>query len=198
VGLLVVVQFAFVNGCSAAIQVLGPLLAKQYLGGAPAWGAIQTAAAVGLVSGSLVAIRLRPRFPLRIAVAATFGFLPPFFLLAFRAPAWLIAAAMLLDGVCEDIFEVLWSTSLQNHLPNEALARISSYDMLGSFALGPLGLGGGRPAGRRLGRAADPHRRGSARGGGQPRAVAVPAVRGLPAAPPPAAGAPEPPDAGRG
>ena len=137
---LVVVQFAFVNGCSAAIRVLGPLLAKQYLGGAPAWGAIQTAMAVGLVGGSLVALRLRPRFPLRIAVAATFGFLPPFFLLAFRAPAWLIAAAMLLNGVCVDIFEVLWSTSLQNHVPNEALARINSYDMLGSFALGPLGL----------------------------------------------------------
>jgi hypothetical protein len=120
--------------------VLGPLLAKQYLGGAPAWGAIQTAMAIGLVGGSLVAIRLRPRFPLRVAVTATFGFLPPFFLLAVRAPAWLIAVSMLLNGACVDLFEVLWSTALQSHVPNEALARINSYDMLGSFALGPLGL----------------------------------------------------------
>ncbi|MEP7023144.1 MAG: MFS transporter, partial [Actinomycetota bacterium] len=137
---LLVVQFSFVNGCWAAINVLGPLLTRQYLGGAPAWAAIQTAMAVGLVSGSLAAIRLRPRFPLRIAAAATFGFLPPFFLLASHAPVWLIAASMLINGVCVDIFEVLWSTSLQNHIPNETLARISSYDMLGSFVLGPLGL----------------------------------------------------------
>jgi predicted MFS family arabinose efflux permease len=137
---LLVAQFAFVNGCFAAINVLGPLLARQYMGGAPAWAAVLTAMAVGLVSGSLVAMRLHPRFPLRIAAAATFGFLPPFFLLAFHAPVWLVAASMLVNGVCVDIFEVLWDTSLQTHIPNEALARISSYDMIGSFVLGPLGL----------------------------------------------------------
>lgn len=137
---LLVVQFAVVNGCFAAINVLGPLLARQYMDGAPAWAAIQTAMAVGLVSGSLVAIRLRPRFPLRTAAAATFGFLPPFFVLAFHAPVWLVAASMLVNGVCVDIFEVLWGTSLQTHIPNEVLSRISSYDLVGSFALGPLGL----------------------------------------------------------
>jgi len=137
---LLVVQFAFVNGCFAMINVLGPVLARQYMGGAPAWAAVLTATAVGLVSGSLLAIRLRPRFPLRIAAAATLGFVPPFFLLAFRAPLWLVAASMFLNGVCGDIFQVLWDTSLQTHIPNEALARISSYDMIGSFVLGPLGL----------------------------------------------------------
>ena len=137
---LLVGQFAFVNGCWAAVNVLGPLLAKQYMGGAPAWAAVLTAMAVGLVSGSLVAIRLRPRYPLRVAAAATFGFLPPFLVLAFHAPVWLVAAAMLVNGVCVDIFEVLWDTSLQTHIPNDALARISSYDALGSFVLGPLGL----------------------------------------------------------
>ena len=120
--------------------MLGPLLAKQYMGGAPAWAAVLTAMAIGLVSRSLVAMRLRLRYPLRIAAAATFGFLPPFLVLAFHAPVWLVAAAMLVNGVCVDIFEVLWATSLQTHIPNDALARISSYDMLGSFVLGPLGL----------------------------------------------------------
>ena len=134
---LLVGQFALVNGCFAAINVLGPLLARQYMGGAPAWAAILTANAIGLVGGSLVAIRLRPQFPLRLAAAATFGFLPPFFLLALRAPVWLVAMAMLINGVCVDIFEVLWDTSLQQHVPNAALARISSYDALGSFVLGP-------------------------------------------------------------
>lgn len=137
---LVDVQFAFVNGCFAAITVLGPLLARQYLGGAPGWATVLTAMSVGLVSGSLLAMRLRPAFPLRVAVAATFGFVPPFFLLAFRAPLWLVAASMLVNGVCVDIFEVLWDTSLQNHIPNESLSRIVSYDMLASFVLGPVCL----------------------------------------------------------
>lgn len=137
---LLVLQFAFVNGCFAAVNVLGPLLAKQYLGGAPAWATVLAAMAVGLVSGSLLALRLRPRFPLRLAATATFGFLPPFFLLAMRAPLWLIAASMLVNGICVDIFEVLWDTALQTHVPNEALSRITSYDLLGSFVLGPFGL----------------------------------------------------------
>ena len=102
---------------------------------------------------------------------------------------------MLLNGVCVDIFEVLWSTSLQNHVPNEALARINSYDMLGSFALGPLGLVVVGPL--------------AAAWGVQPVLIGAgvllalaslvpwltPAVRGLPAAAPPAV--PDPPEAGQ-
>ncbi|MGK5519268.1 MFS transporter [Micromonospora sp. URMC 107] len=148
---LVVVQFAFVNGCFSAIHVLGPLTAKEQLGGATAWSVIVTAQAVGLVGGSLVAMRIRPRRPMRVAVLATFGFLPPFALIAAGAPVWLIAASMLVNGVCVDIFEVLWDTALQNHVPNEALSRISSYDAMGSFVLGPLCLAVVGPVADRIG-----------------------------------------------
>jgi hypothetical protein len=47
---------------------------------------------------------------------------------------------MLLAGVCIDVFEVLWDTTLQHHVPRGALARIGSYDAVGSFALGPVCL----------------------------------------------------------
>jgi MFS family permease len=137
---LVVVQFAVVNGCFGAVNVLGPLIAKRHLGGAGGWSAVLTAESIGLVAGSLVAMRLRPRFPIRAATIATLGFLPPFFLLALHAPVWAVAASMLANGVCVDIFEVLWDTSLQNHVPHDALSRISSYDAVGSFALGPICL----------------------------------------------------------
>lgn len=137
---LVVVQFALVNGCGATIDVLGPLIAKQRLGGAAAWAAILAVQSVGLVGGSLVAARFRPRFPIRAAVIATFGFLPPFFLFAAGAPVWLLAASMLVNGVCVDVFEVLWDTTLQSQVPGESLSRISSYDAFGSFVLGPLCL----------------------------------------------------------
>jgi MFS family permease len=137
---LVVVQFSFVNLCFTTINVLGPLTAKQRLGGPAAWAVITTAMSVGLVVGSLVAMRIRPQRPMRTAVLATFGFLPPFALLALGAPVWLIAASMLVNGVCVDIFEVLWDTSLQHHVPAESISRISSYDVMASFVLGPVGL----------------------------------------------------------
>jgi MFS family permease len=137
---LVVVQFAFVNLCFTTINVLGPVTAKQELGGPGAWAVITTAMAVGLVGGSLVTMHIRPRRPMRIAVLATFGFLPPFLLLGIGAPVWLIAASMLVNGVCVDIFEILWDTTLQHHVPAEAISRITSYDVMASFALGPIGL----------------------------------------------------------
>ena len=151
---LPVAQFTMVNGCFTAIWVLGPVIARRDLGGAPAWAAVLTANAIGLVGGSLLALRLRPRHPLQLACAATFGFLPPFFLLAVSAPVPLIAASMLVNGVCVDVFEVLWDTALQRHVPAGLLSRITSYDLLGSFALGPLGLALAGPAAAAAGLAA--------------------------------------------
>jgi len=134
-------QFAVVNLCfRPCVFVLGVVVAKQYLGGPKAWSLVVAANAVGLVAGGAVAMKLKLRFPLRMAVLATFGFLPPFFLLAFGAPLWLLVAAMFVNGMCVDIFEVLWQTTLQTHIPADLLSRVASYDDMGSFFLGPLGL----------------------------------------------------------
>jgi len=65
---------------------------------------------------------------------------PPFFLLAVHAPVWLAAASMLVNGISVDVFEVLWMTALQEYIPGDKLSRVTSYDALGSFVLGPLGL----------------------------------------------------------
>jgi hypothetical protein len=104
---VIVAQFALVNLCfSPAIYVLGPVVAKEHLGGALAWSVIVTAQAAGLIVGSFVVMRLRPAFPLLVATLVTFGFLPPFFLLAVHAPVWLVATSMLVNGVAVDVFEV--------------------------------------------------------------------------------------------
>jgi hypothetical protein len=98
-----------VNLCvSPCIYVLGPVVAREHWGGALAWLAVITANAVGLVLGSFLALRLRPARPLLVATLATFGFLPPFFLLAVHAPVWLAASSMLVSGASADVFEVLW------------------------------------------------------------------------------------------
>ena len=137
---LVVLQFAFVNLCFTAVNVLGPVTAERRLGGPAAWAVISVAMSLGLVAGSFVAMRVRTRRPIRAAVLATFGFLPPFALLGWGAPVWLIAASMFANGVCVDVFEVLWDTTLQRHVSPESISRITSYDLMASFALGPVGL----------------------------------------------------------
>lgn len=136
-----VAQFGLVNLCfSSCVYVLGPVVAKQHWNGALAWSAVVTANAVGLILGSFMAMRLRPARPLLVATVATFGFIPPFFVLAAHGPVWLAALSMLVNGISADVFEVLWMTALQEHIPDDKLSRVTSYDALGSFVLGPLGL----------------------------------------------------------
>ena len=101
---------------------------------------IITAQALGLIAGSLLAMRLRPAFPLLAATIITFGVVPPFFLLAFHAPVWLVAVSMLAVGVSIDVYEVLWLTAVQEHIPGDKLSRVTSWDALGAFALEPVGL----------------------------------------------------------
>lgn len=138
---VIVAQFALVNLCfSPCVYVLGPIVAKEHWGGALAWSVIITANAVGLIGGSFLAMRIRPARPLLVATIATFGFLPPFFLLAVHAPVWLAALSMLGNGLAVDVFEVLWMTALQEYVPSDKLSRVTSYDALGSFVLGPVGL----------------------------------------------------------
>ncbi len=138
---VIVAQFALVNLCfSPCVYVLGPVVAKEHWGGALAWSVIVTANTIGLILGSFLMLRLRPARPLLVATLATFGFLPPFFLLAVHAPVWLAASSMLVNGVAADVFEVLWITAVAEYIPSDRLSRVTSYDALGSFVLGPLGL----------------------------------------------------------
>ncbi len=57
--------FALGNVGIGLYLVLGPLVSRQHLGGAKAWGLILTAGAIGGVVGGLVGYRVRPRHPSR-------------------------------------------------------------------------------------------------------------------------------------
>ena len=59
--------------------------------------------------------------------------------LAEPAPAVAIAAAGFVAGFGIELFGVFWDTVMQEQIPNEALARVSSYDALGSVVFIPLG-----------------------------------------------------------
>lgn len=138
---VVVAQFSvLVMGLQAAHGVLGPLIAKEELGGAPAWSAVLAGEAVGTIFGVLVAMRLRPRRPILLGTLLCIPVALPYLLLGLSAPLWSIVIGAFLLGVCFDVFGVLWQTTLQREVPAEALSRVSSYDALGSLMFGPLGL----------------------------------------------------------
>ena len=138
---VVVLQFSFlVAATQASAGVLGPLVAKRYLGGAPAWSAVVVADAVGTIAGAGLALRLQPRRPLLVATLATTGMAAPMLALGLPVPLVAIVAAALVSGVTTDIFGVLWETTLQREIPAAMLSRVSSYDWLGSVGLAPIGI----------------------------------------------------------
>ncbi|MGR3870474.1 MFS transporter [Streptomyces graminifolii] len=137
----VVAQWSIVIAAlNANVGVLGPLTAERYLGGARAWSVVVAAQALGTIAGAGLAARVRVRRPILVAVLATFPAAVPIALLAVRAPVWLIAAAMFTAGISNDVFGVLWATTIHREIPEESLSRVSSYDGFGSLAFAPLGL----------------------------------------------------------
>jgi hypothetical protein len=125
---------------AAPMQVLGPLIAKQSLGGAPAWGTIAAAGGIGSVVGGIVALRWRPGRPLFAASSAVLVTALPAAFLAMKAPVALIAGGRLLAGASLGFFGAVWMTTLQQQIPPEAISRVSAYDWMGSQVFLPLGL----------------------------------------------------------
>jgi predicted MFS family arabinose efflux permease len=120
--------------------VLGPFVAEKQLGGAAAWGFILAAEAAGMICAGLVALRYRPERPLLVATLAVLTMAPLLAFLGLAAPLTVILPAAFVAGVGLELYGVFWDTTLQQHIPDEKLSRVSSYDVLGSFALIPVGV----------------------------------------------------------
>ncbi len=123
----------------APFQVLGPLVARESLGGPRAWGLIAAAGSAGAVLGGLVALRFHPLRPMVVCSFLTLVEAVPTALLALREPAPAIAAAQVGAGLAMGFFEAVWTTTLQQQIPERALSRVSAYDWLGSLAFLPAG-----------------------------------------------------------
>jgi MFS family permease len=147
----VVLSFAGINLLYAAYLVLGPLASRRYYDGAATWAAVCTASGVGAMVAGLIAARLRPRYPLRAAALfALLGGLAP---VAFSAlmPIWVVACGAALDGAGIVLFESLWQTTVQRHIPEQMLSRASSYDYFASYSAIPVGLAIAAPVAGALG-----------------------------------------------
>ncbi|HEX7188416.1 MAG TPA: MFS transporter [Actinomycetes bacterium] len=137
---------AFLSGMASyhvivlpAIFVLGPVLAAEEMDGAKSWAIITAGFGLGSVLGDLLLLRWRPRFALRVASLMLVGASCQAAFIGSGLDVWAIAGLEVLAGVCVTGTFTLWETSLQEHVPQRALSRVSSYDYLTSSGLIPVG-----------------------------------------------------------
>ncbi|MGW1889515.1 MFS transporter [Streptomyces sp. NPDC002004] len=127
------------NGAAAVMTTLGPAVAVRHLGGEKAWLAILQAGAIGLLLGSLLAGRARPRRPILVANLGLATYALPLGLLAAHAPAPAVIAAYGIAQGGLGFLGPVWDTSVQSAIPPRVLARVTSYDWLLSLGAMPLG-----------------------------------------------------------
>jgi len=135
-----VIQYCLVMmAFNGAFLVLGPVVARTHLGGPAAWGAITAADALGLVAGGLVSLRYVPRRPMLFVVGSGAAIAVTPVALALVLPLPVICLCAFALGTLIEVMMVQWTVQMATRIPSDKLARVSSYDALGSMAAMPLG-----------------------------------------------------------
>jgi MFS family permease len=136
---VVVAGFCILNaGWSGGLNVLGPTVADDTIG-RRAWGLVLAAQTVGMIIGALVAMRLRLHRMLFFGTASTGLLALPILALGVAPQLGVLVVAAFIAGLGYEQFGVAWETTMQEHIPAEKLARVYSYDMVGSFIAIPVG-----------------------------------------------------------
>jgi MFS family permease len=119
-------------------NILGPEL-TQARSGEAAWGVVLSVRAAGLLLMSVLLVRLTFKHPLR--TGSLYGVVAALPLLALGIGASLpvLLAAVFIGALGFTLTDVTWETTLQTHVPREALSRVASIDDLISYSAIPLG-----------------------------------------------------------
>lgn len=94
----------------------------------------------GFVAGGLLCLRWRPARGLYagtalLALTAAFPLA-----MAVSDQLWPVLVGAFLHGFGLEVFSVNWDLSIQQNVPEDRLARVYSFDVVGSFVARPLGL----------------------------------------------------------
>jgi len=149
---IIVAVFSFIVMCWAAAEnVLGPAIALEHFDGAKSWSFVITAESVGLIVGSLIAIKVKPKYPMRFLMLSSFTI--TFYIASLAKPQSLVVIMVgaFLFGITLDLWGTLWSTALQRKVPRDSLSRVSSFDAMGSLMFRPIGLAIAAPLSTLLG-----------------------------------------------
>jgi MFS family permease len=123
-----------------SIWVLGPVLMDAELDGATSWAIIVSAFGLGSIVADLLLLRWRPRFALRAAAVGLAIASCQAIIIGSGLPILAIAAVEFLSAIGVSAFFTLWETTLQEHIPEGSLSRVSSYDYVASAGMMPLGV----------------------------------------------------------
>jgi MFS family permease len=149
---VIVAQFGVVlMAWYGAFSVLGPVVAREHLGGPAAWGAITAADAFGLIAGGLAALWFTPRRPMLFVVLTGGAIAISPLSLAMVLPLPAICLASFGLGVFVEMMMVQWTVTMARNIPPDKLARVSSYDVLGSVMAMPAGALIAGPLGAAIG-----------------------------------------------
>jgi predicted MFS family arabinose efflux permease len=149
---VIVAQFCVVMmAWYGAFSVLGPVVARQHLGGPAAWGAITAADAFGLIAGGLASLRFTPRRPMLFVVLTGGAVAISPLSLAMVLPLAAVCGASFGLGVFVEMMMVQWTVTMARNIPSDKLARVSSYDVLGSVMAMPAGALIAGPLGTAIG-----------------------------------------------
>lgn len=137
---VVVLAFSVLNAIhEGGLNTLGPVLAKDSDIGEHGWGLIMSAQAVGLLLMGLLLMRFTLQRPLLWGMLGVALFGVPMVVLGLVAETPPVLVAAVLAGMGIELFGLGWNLAMQEHVPEDMLSRVYSYDMLGSFAAMPVG-----------------------------------------------------------
>jgi MFS family permease len=122
-----------------------PILVKDVYGAGP-WllGMVLTLTAIGAVVGALIIAQLNQRQH-RGLTAYVALLLTGVAMICFGLPLprtiapWVAMTASVFIGLGLGVFDVIWTTLLQELVPQDKLGRVTSIDMVGSLGLTPIG-----------------------------------------------------------
>ena len=137
-----ILSFSFINICtSGVLGVLIPWLINIHFHFKPyIYGILISASGIGaLISALIYGSRKTWRFRSFIAYGGVFIEATSLLLMTLTSSILLLTGLMFLSGFGMMLFGLIWETSLQELVPEEKFGRVASLDMLGSFALLPLG-----------------------------------------------------------
>lgn len=130
--------------CLFGLFVFGPFVVLSAAGitrdhGSTGYGVVMAIGGIGALCGGWLAGRVRPRYPMRVALLALSLVAWPMLMLAMGAPLPLIAVAFFLSSLGRTAWSVLWTSTEQTQIPAEILNRIYALDVAGSIVLLPVG-----------------------------------------------------------
>jgi MFS family permease len=88
---------------------------------------------------TLVLMRWQLRYPVRAGMVGAALFALPILVLGFHPSVLALVVTAFVAGCGMEVFSIGWQTAYHEHIPNQLLSRVTSYDALGSFVAIPVG-----------------------------------------------------------